>query len=67
VPAGGIPPHTVTVFSGALPAGLNLVGNNIVGTPTVAGERTFTIRVTDQLGGAVKRRYSLNVRKPRVN
>jgi hypothetical protein len=67
VPAGGIPPHTVAVFSGALPAGLSLVGNDIVGTPTAAGERTFTIRVTDQLGGAVKRRYSLKIRKPRLN
>jgi hypothetical protein len=64
VPAGGIPPYTVTISFGALPRGLSLVGNDIVGTPTVAGKRTFTIKVRDQLGGSIGRRYTLTVHKP---
>jgi hypothetical protein len=63
VPAGGIPPYTVTISFGALPRGLGIVGNDIVGTPEVAGKRTFTIKVTDQLGGSVKKRYTLTIHK----
>jgi hypothetical protein len=64
LPAGGIPPHTAAVVAGSLPRGLSLIGNDIVGTPTVSGKKLFTIKVTDQLGGSVKKRFKLTVLKP---
>jgi hypothetical protein len=60
---GGQSPYTVTLSSGAFPNGLSLVGQNIVGTPMGFGKKSFTIRVTDQLGAAVSRRYTLNIVK----
>lgn len=44
---GGAPPYTWTVSSGALPGGLNIVGNSLEGTPEAAGSFTFTLLVSD--------------------
>lgn len=45
---GGTSPYSYAVSSGALPAGLTLTaGGNLIGTPTVSGDFTFTIDVTD--------------------
>ncbi len=45
----GVPPYTWEVISGALPSGLSLDADTglISGIPDAAGEKSFTIRVTD--------------------
>jgi hypothetical protein len=47
--AGGTAPLTWTVSTGSLPPGLTLNGTTgaITGTPTVAGNNSFTVTVTD--------------------
>jgi hypothetical protein len=44
---GGVPPYTWDLASGALPPGISIVGNQLLGTPTTLGVSTFTLRVTD--------------------
>ncbi len=48
---GGSGSFSFSVASGALPSGLAISGNQIVGTPTTAGAFAFTIRATDTNGG----------------
>lgn len=49
--SGGLAPYKFTVKSGALPAGLTLSTAGVLsGTPTTAGNSTFTVRVTDANG-----------------
>lgn len=43
-------PFTWDIVAGALPYGLRLDDGRLVGTPTEAGEFTYTARVTDRLG-----------------
>ena len=61
--SGGQSPCAITVSSGILPSGLSLAGPNIVGSPKQAGKKTFTIKVTDQLGASVSRKYTLSISK----
>ena len=44
---GGTTPHTWTVSSGSLPAGLAISGSTISGKPTTTGTSTFTVKVED--------------------
>jgi len=46
---GGTPPYTLTITSGALPAGLSFNGTTGVlsGTPTASGSSTVVLQVTD--------------------
>ncbi len=45
---GGIAPYTVAISSGSLPAGLSMnASGEITGTPTTAGQSTFTVVATD--------------------
>ncbi|MEH6420587.1 putative Ig domain-containing protein, partial [Pseudomonas sp. CGJS7] len=44
---GGFAPYTYSVIAGALPPGLALVGGVISGTPTTAGNYSFTVRSDD--------------------
>lgn len=46
---GGYGAITYSVFN-SLPAGLNLLGSNIIGTPTTAGSTNVTLSATDSLG-----------------
>ena len=61
--SGGSSPYIINVISGSLPSGLSIVGQNIAGTPAAAGKRHFTIKVTDQLGASVSRKYTVNINK----
>ncbi len=45
--SGGYGPYNYTIETGALPAGLSLSGGAIVGTPTVSGAYSVTIKSTD--------------------
>jgi hypothetical protein len=56
---GGSGAYNFTLHSGSLPAGLNLVGNTITGTPITAGASTFTIRATDDNSCFGDRQYTL--------
>lgn len=48
--AGGTPPYTWSLVSGALPAGLNLNTNGTIqGTPSTPGLSIFTVQVKDSL------------------
>ena len=47
---GGTPPYTFTISQGALPPGLQMDGTGAIsGTPTHAGNYTFTISAVDSL------------------
>ena len=61
--SGGQPSYVIGATSGTLPGGLRFVGQSIVGTPTVAGKKSFTIKVTDQAGASVSRKYTVNISK----
>ncbi|HEV7237840.1 MAG TPA: putative Ig domain-containing protein [Thermoanaerobaculia bacterium] len=61
VAAGGTPPYTLTVTSGALPPGLTLVGGILSGTPTATGTFTFTVTATDDNGCRGSLCYTLQV------
>ncbi len=64
--SGGQPPYAVSIASGkkksaALPSGLSLVAQSIVGMPTASTKKslTFSVTVTDQQLVAVSGSYSL--------
>ncbi len=44
---GGTTPYSCSITAGMLPAGLNLTGCAVSGTPTTAGSSTVTVKVTD--------------------
>lgn len=50
--AGGVAPYTLSLLSGALPAGRSLSGLTVTGTYTAAGAYSYTLRVTDSAGSA---------------
>jgi hypothetical protein len=61
---GGNPPYTwgLTTNSGALPAGLTLTASGVIaGRPTVAGQYSFAIEVTDASNQSATRVLSLSV------
>ncbi len=59
--SGGTPNYFWAVSAGTLPAGLNLIGSTITGTPTASGVSNFTIRVTDSLGINAQRNLSITI------
>ncbi|HEY3837638.1 MAG TPA: VCBS repeat-containing protein, partial [Bryobacteraceae bacterium] len=63
---GGSPPFTFTVFSGTLPPGLTLTPDSGVlsGTPTVPGDYSFGIEVTDVWGDTVDVQEYMQVAGP---
>lgn len=60
---GGQPPYNWTISAGALPPELQLnVGTGaITGTPTNAGDFTFTVMVDDAGQGSVQRAFNLHI------
>jgi glucose/arabinose dehydrogenase len=59
--SGGVEPYSVTLVSGALPAGLGIVGEMITGTATQQKGSRFKLHVTDQVGASLTRRFSISV------
>jgi hypothetical protein len=63
--SGGEEPYVVSFTKGAPPAGLELVGLTIQGTPTPqAKTASFTIKVTDQQGVSASKSYTVTILKP---
>ena len=58
---GGKPPYSWAVTSGALPSWANLAPNTgaVTGTPAVPETQSFTITVTDFLGGSDQQDFTL--------
>lgn len=55
-------PYAWSLVSGSLPAGLELDGPTVFGTPTKAGTSSFTLKVTDTDGGAsVSQAFTITV------
>jgi len=61
---GGLAPYKWDVIAGALPVGLALVGNTLVGTPAALGATTFTLRVQGVDGNPATRAFTLAVEPP---
>jgi len=66
VAAGGKPPYTWTVTSGALPGGLSLAGTtgSISGTPGAIGVFNFSVTATDSESRTATRPLSITVAAP---
>ncbi|WP_425510202.1 putative Ig domain-containing protein [Xanthomonas indica] len=67
--SGGIAPYAYTVSAGALPAGVTVNGASgaLSGTPTVAGNFSFTLTATDSTSGTAgqaARSYTLAIVSP---
>jgi hypothetical protein len=60
--ANGIAPYTWSIVSGAPPAGINLSGSTISGTPTAAGTANFTVQVKDAGGLTATEPLGINVK-----
>ncbi|MCW0217246.1 MAG: putative Ig domain-containing protein [Prosthecobacter sp.] len=59
---GGSSPYTWTVNTGTLPSGIQLSSNGVFsGTPTVAGNSTFTVRLSDDASFSVLKQLTLPV------
>jgi len=66
--AGGDAPYTFTVTGGALPAGLTLAASGaLTGTPTAAGNFTFTVTGKDVNNFTGSKAYSLTVNAPTIS
>ncbi len=62
---GGDTPYTYSVTDGALPAGLSLdSAGNLTGTPTTAGDFSFTVSVVDDLACRGSQAYAITVTTP---
>lgn len=59
--AGGVPPYAWSIAAGALPAGLNITGGAITGTPTESGNFSFTLQVADSQSHVAQKAFSLTV------
>jgi hypothetical protein len=59
---GGTTPYSWMVASGTLPAGVSLSSAGVLGgTPTTAGTSSFTVKLSDAVGGSATHAYSLTV------
>lgn len=62
VVSGGIPPYTIALASGALPAGLTIDTNGaLTGVPSQAGSFPFEVQVTDSMGASASGSFTVDV------
>src|SRR5579863_293955 len=61
---GGTPPYTWSISSGALPAGLQLSGAIISGSPTAAGTTNVNLQVTDSQQQTATQAVSITINLP---
>jgi hypothetical protein len=60
--SGGSPPYAFSISAGSLPAGLNLGGGgDITGTPSTAGNSTFTVQARDAAGATTTKDFSISI------
>lgn len=60
--SGGTAPYSFAITSGTLPPGLNLSSAGVLsGTPTSAGQSTFTVTATDANGSSGSQSYTLTI------
>ncbi|WP_211233191.1 Ig domain-containing protein [Solirubrobacter soli] len=59
--SGAVAPYKWAVTAGALPAGLRLDGDKLVGTPTALGSSAFTVKVRGVDGNEASRQLTLVV------
>jgi hypothetical protein len=65
---GGTAPYTWRLFSGSLPAGLTLDPTGVIsGTPNTVGTFSFSITVTDAVGGSTSKSFSITVATPSLS
>ena len=64
LPTGSSPTANSFPGTGSTTLALNMNGGNIAGTPTLAGDYSFTIKVTDATGNSFAKLYSMSVRDP---
>jgi aldose sugar dehydrogenase len=57
--SGDNPPFSVSLITGALPPGLNLIGATIAGTLTAVKASRFSLRVTDNVGASLTQRFNI--------
>jgi glucose/arabinose dehydrogenase len=57
---GGNPPHSVSLVTGVLPPGLNLLSESIAGTLTSVKGSRFALRVTDDVGRSHTQRFRIS-------
>lgn len=64
--SGGTTPYTWSLVSGSsLPGGLSLSQSGLIsGTPAAAGTFSFTVKVTDAVGGTAEKSLSMTVSDP---
>lgn len=62
-PGGGTPPYTWSHVGGTLPPGLRVQASpgRVLGTPTAAGDFTFTLRVDDSGGQFATQQFSIRI------
>jgi aldose sugar dehydrogenase len=56
---GGSPPYNVSLAAGVLPPGLNLLSESIAGTLTSVKGSRFTLRVSDDFGATLTKRFRI--------
>jgi len=63
---GSVAPYAWEVSAGSLPPGLHLSGEQISGTPTEIGARSFTLRVRGSDGSEASKQFTIAVGPPPV-
>jgi hypothetical protein len=66
LPVGGLAPVTISLLSGAVPAGLLFSGGAITGTPTTTGTSNFIVQAADSSNPqqVFTQGYSINIVSP---